>query len=368
MPRCILHIGSPKTGTTSIQSVLKRNQALFLQHGILVPTAGQSGKGVHPSLVHKLAGLPVRPEWERADESFVRELKETSPHTVIISAEFMWKLTQEKAKSDHLIESLRSLGLDIELLCYVRNQPQFLNSAYSQGVKTFQHGMRFDRYVKHQISRIGRLTYTKQIKVAEEHGVRLTARPFSAEIRKKGLIEDFLNTVGVSSPDAFIQDAHFNQSVGPLYIATARKLFRQVVGKRKLTMLQARECVRALRKEVDLRGIEEPSYMGLTADLAQEIQQFYRESNDRFAQFAWGRSWSEVFASDVAQTFESNDFDSIPATADRRTTVREIADQLAPKLEKILNDEQLSTPVTWNLRGGRRTNNVAALQPRSMAS
>jgi len=362
MRKCIVHIGSPKTGTTSIQATLKKNRSRFLKQGILVPTAGQSGKGVHPSLAHQLAGLPVRPQWTSAEESFVREIKETDPETILISAEALWRAMQSPDNAELLVGKLRALNLDVSLLCYVRNQPQVLNSSYGQGIKTFLHANPFSTYVNKQITQGRRVVYTHWIEIAQSLGVELIARPFSAEVRKVGLIDDFLRAVGVSSPETFDRPAQLNQSVSPFHIAVARALYRRTMGSRKPTLSQQQECIRALRKTMEAHALQEASYMGLTTELAGRIQEACRDDDDRFAEFAWGRSWAEVFSSDIDRPLEANDYDVTGVPEERRDLFDTTVSELASKFETILAVETPDADLSGNARmAARRAAGLAGL-------
>src|SRR5688572_6451345 len=125
--RCILHIGSPKTATSSIQSMLKANRKRFLRHGILVPQSGQGESGAHRALAYSLAGVPLDPKAD-VTQDFLREVRDSTADCVLVSSEFMWPLLGVPAQARRLIDCLSSLDLDITLLLYVRNQPQYVNS------------------------------------------------------------------------------------------------------------------------------------------------------------------------------------------------------------------------------------------------
>ena len=49
---CILHIGLPKTGTTSLQAALSENRESLLRHGVVYPETGLNGNGKHKGLLN----------------------------------------------------------------------------------------------------------------------------------------------------------------------------------------------------------------------------------------------------------------------------------------------------------------------------
>ena len=107
--KAILHIGSEKTGTTTIQSFLVQNKKMFAGHGYLVPSS--VGVGNNRGLVSCAMGVFTFDDYHHArgissDEQrnlhdlqiitkFKDELAENkSCHTVIISSEhFQSRLT-----------------------------------------------------------------------------------------------------------------------------------------------------------------------------------------------------------------------------------------------------------------------------------
>jgi hypothetical protein len=47
--RVLLHVGTPKTGTSYLQDVLFRNRELLREHGILYPPTGSTRTSSRPS-------------------------------------------------------------------------------------------------------------------------------------------------------------------------------------------------------------------------------------------------------------------------------------------------------------------------------
>src|SRR3954449_4869255 len=56
MRRCFLHIGTPKTGTSSLQAILSTHQDELRQHGFLYPRAGRVPMGAHHNISMELSG------------------------------------------------------------------------------------------------------------------------------------------------------------------------------------------------------------------------------------------------------------------------------------------------------------------------
>ena len=348
---CILHAGSPKTATFSIQSMLKKNRRQFLKHGILVPESGQRPYGAHHELVHDLAGPPAGPAGG-AGQAFIREVLRSSAHTVLISSENLWPLLGVEARAERLIAALRALDLDVTLLVYVRNQPQYLNSSYVQNVKTWLRDEEFSAFARRARAQPGKFTYSRWMTFAQRHKAAMLVRPYSKPVREVGVTEDFLATIGLSSK-GFDTAIERNVAVGPFSVEVARRLMRRIGGPSRLTRLQADQCRSALRSEIKSRRIEDRGYCGLTTAFAAELEAHFAADNAALAHFAWGRPWRDMFASDVGQSFEPNDYAVTGVPADRAQLLAEVLHSLEPRVDAILSSSSPPKPKLWSLSGLR---------------
>ena len=332
--RCILHVGSPKTATSTIQFVLKANRNQFLKDGILVPRSGQTETGSHRYLAFSLAGMPVPAEAASADLDLAREIARSDAGCVVISSEFFWTILARKERADRVMGYLASLDLDISVVLYVRNQPQYINSFY-QHHANFRRDCAFSTFVSEARRNSRMYTYSRWIGFAERHGVTLLARPFSEEVRKLGVIEDFLATAGVAPAGRNNNAVELRRSIGPFTVAAARALMRRTGDPKRLTEQQTADCRHALRSELRRRGIEDHGYCGLTTGLAADIEQAFAKDNGRFAEAVWGKPWREVFASDTGRDFEPNDYAMTGVPAGRRQLLEEVVASLGPPIEAI---------------------------------
>lgn len=121
MAKLILHIGSHKTGTTSLQTALRNAAPDLAQRGITVfdrkdltpPVVGTSGEG---------AGFVARLRRNVADRLF----RPRSPLTVFSSEGFFWLYDPEEV--DALATLLRDRFESVEIYAYVRRQDEMVLS------------------------------------------------------------------------------------------------------------------------------------------------------------------------------------------------------------------------------------------------
>jgi SAM-dependent methyltransferase len=134
-----LHIGFPKTGTTSIQMWLTENATALAAHGVLYPATGR-GRHEYDYGHHQLPrGLVTKPLSELAvmwpDMTNLRDEVDNSPgSTIIVSSEdFATRLDQPEVD----LLARRLADFDVRIVCYVRRQDEFIISVWSTSVAYF---------------------------------------------------------------------------------------------------------------------------------------------------------------------------------------------------------------------------------------
>jgi tetratricopeptide (TPR) repeat protein len=145
-PELILHIGLPKTGTTSIQETLAAHRELLLEQGILYPVSpGQmlpasilgpnlNIKHFHPTIWNGMAPA-VRLNLFRSE--FDRELRDRPAHVgkVLISAEHCGAFLNSRALICDLAAFLRPYFEHYKIIAYVRRQDDFVASVYNERLR-----------------------------------------------------------------------------------------------------------------------------------------------------------------------------------------------------------------------------------------
>ncbi len=130
--RLFLHIGQPKTGTTSLQSFLALNRGKLIEEGWLYPKAGRQASG-HHQFAKFFRNDP--PDWiQDADPELVRkqlrgEIKRTGAQNVVISSEAFF-IIREPAKVHDYFKLF-----DVTIVVYLRRQDEWLESLYREQLK-----------------------------------------------------------------------------------------------------------------------------------------------------------------------------------------------------------------------------------------
>ncbi len=215
-----LHIGTPKTASTSIQIFCKENAQLLEKQGYCYPILPFYYPGIAPvHNAHFLVGaLKGEDKKEKERQIFqegmqkVRALFQKYDH-VILSDEAVWR-SVDWYKPDlwkDLKQEADQGGFSIHIIVYLRRQDQFVSSCWNQIVKqrTFQDT--FEEY-RAKPERIVRLDYYAKLeKIAQYIGKeQITVRRFEPGKFVGGdVYTDFLSALGLPMTNEY----HASQEV-----------------------------------------------------------------------------------------------------------------------------------------------------------
>jgi hypothetical protein len=348
---CYIHVGPHKSGTTSIQWFLQENRAELLKQGYFVPES-DTKRGAHHTLAEGLTGLDVGEHREPLVTRSIRAIAETPAETIIISSEALEGLLRNRRHTGAFFNRIRELNLEPKLILFPRNQPQWINSSYASSVKSFRRSDSFQpgvlRFVQSSDAR-----FSRWIELAETYDAELIARPFSKQTIARGVIPEFLRSMGITSSQFRDREVRRNEAVGPFTVSVAREILRSI-GK-QLTWLQARRCKVKLAEYLRQNRIVDAGYCGLTTAMARDVEEQLRSDNDAFAQRIWGKSWADVFAVDVSEEFTPNDFEIRRPNWFTARRVRQAIRTMKSRADEILRDPAMAEEAPWNniaLRSG----------------
>lgn len=137
MSKLILHVGTHKTATTSVQDLLFANRQLLAKNNIIYPNIGPSTG--HHSLVTDWIKLPPKyhskhsatNEWK----SLAKKYSHTDKTVIISSEEFSRGNPNQRVNLQEIRELCKEFD-SVKVICFLRNQVSFLQSVYLQVAKT----------------------------------------------------------------------------------------------------------------------------------------------------------------------------------------------------------------------------------------
>jgi hypothetical protein len=342
---CYIHAGPHKSGTTAIQWFLQENRPELLRHGYFVPE-GDTKRGAHHTLVESLAGLDIGQQREPLVTSSLRALEQTPAEVIIISSEALEGILESRNHARAFFSGIAELNLEPKLILFPRNQPQWINSSYASAVKSFRRSDAFESCaLAFAISPGAR--FSRWLELADAYALEVIALPFTKETMVRGVIPQFLEAIGIKrSPEFRDVEVRRHEGVGPFTVSIARDVLR-CIGQR-LTWLQARRCKVALATFLAQRGLTDFGYCGLSSAMARHIEAELRTNNDAFAERVWGRPWTEVFASDIAEEFTPNDFEMRQPDWFTARRLRRVNLKMNAVVRNILLDRTLAVKAPWN--------------------
>lgn len=244
--RFILHIGTEKTGTTTLQSYLHAAQSKLSERGVAYYAS--------PGRVESRA-LAASAVGDQAPDDFLNQLSVESPeqrhvfreqtkqhfhaamtamdehiHTVVISSEHFHSRLRQPWQVKWLHDLITPWADDVRVVVYLRQQTDVLSSYYSTALKNGE--VRNLESLGRKICHAGNHFYNYQsllelwARVFDKKA--LEPRLFIPDALKQGdIVADFLEVIGLSSLHATALDLpRQNESVNPAGQALLRALNR----------------------------------------------------------------------------------------------------------------------------------------------
>lgn len=152
MKTLYLHIGTPKTGTTSIQRFFREHPHFLKKQGYVYPDFGKIYEGVGVARNGHFLVLN-KDEFKEAYIDAVKKIKKLSKkyNNIIISEEAVWN-NSKNIKT--FIDDMKLNDIKVKIILYLRRQDLFLQSKWAQAVKEGETTMNFNEYIKVQKNKL----------------------------------------------------------------------------------------------------------------------------------------------------------------------------------------------------------------------
>jgi len=193
--KLILHIGTHKTGTTSIQNVLESSKDKLKDFGFLYP---QTNREPWPNLTKHCSVFEAAinndtsvAEYER--KILLDEFNDSNCHTMILSEEGLSK--NEKCFSDFFKTFKKDF--EISVICYLRRQDFFIESMYNQFVREAKRESRTITQFVGLNKMQDWMNYYEMIEKWKNIADHIMIRNFDEELKTKGLLNSFSSLAGL---------------------------------------------------------------------------------------------------------------------------------------------------------------------------
>lgn len=345
----VLHIGTGKTGTSSVQALLHRNRELLSQAGYLYPRSPGTTRQARFSLMLKsddeILRDPARRRFGVTDPAkfrarfprrLEREMREAGLSRVIISDEGLYSSSAEvlhrlRAFTDKVADSVR-------VVVYLRRQDDHLISLYQQVVKQGEVRRLSDWLHQQDLANTFDYDYHRRLRMWQEllAPAEIVVRRFERDHFVDGsLYQDFLSAAGIAVrlEDLVEIDAR-NESLD----AESVELLRLVnVLRLEHEGLQAPSGNRPL--VVRLRETELGPALTLPEPTLDEFMARWATSNRAVAEEYFGDRGGELFAAPRRTRNTTTDQFFDPARLDHFLTLLDLPEEMHAPLRGVVERE-----------------------------
>ena len=193
-----LHIGTHKTGTTSLQTFFRDNSALLKKKGIVYPKTGRARMGAHHHLISAIS-VPPHPEFKpkKSFTDYIAELNNEVAEDArcLISTEILNEIIDFSR-----LELFKTVAKKVKIIVYLRRQDHFLESGYSFEVRR-GYTMSFAHYCTEWSLNYADLCGRYADIFGKEN---IIVRPYEKRQFHGGdIFSDFLDVLGLELTDAY---------------------------------------------------------------------------------------------------------------------------------------------------------------------
>jgi hypothetical protein len=186
----ILHIGAPKTGTTTLQNFLTSARERLAEKGILVPKAGWKPNGGHVGFRNSLnRSAEDDDESENIKTELTRSFEDKST-VKLICCEMLWTVAPKRVAE--VYPALKKD--DIKIVLYIRRQDKIIYSHYAQRVKSGRTVATLPEFVEQNFALYDYSKVAADWSTVFGEGC-IVARVYEDVLATGGIVPNFLETM-----------------------------------------------------------------------------------------------------------------------------------------------------------------------------
>jgi len=288
-----IHAGTHKTASTYIQSRLWRNREILEKHGIKLLYSKEIKSGWFKDFAKWIE--------ERNYKKIKNELRyiKTDAKHIIVSAEQFARPLLIEERVNEFRRILARFGYQLNIIIFIRDQPDYINSTYVQEVRRFYHSLDIPTFIKKcRNKRELKFNYEKMFShLIKNKNIDVTFLPYCPSLG-----DPFIRLISSLKEDlpqdiewipANPNNANDQPGIKGVWLAleACRKMQQMGVD---LKLLKDESVY--IRKYSIPREWSKNRFYGLRPKKVTKIREYYRSSNDRFAQLAWGKeTWADVY-------------------------------------------------------------------------
>jgi hypothetical protein len=284
----VIHAGTHKTASSYIQSRMAANVDPLARAGVVLRYPA-SPAAKHKPLAKALASRRW-PVWRR----FLRGLPAAAPVVLLSAEQFTQSLALRRCHQP-LVELLEAEGFRLQVVVFLRDQPDYINARYVHSTRRLYHHQPFEAYVADQLAERRHIYDYNHLfrRLVRDSSVDCTFLPYGSGLGDP--FERMMAAVGCSAPEggwlpADPSKANLQPGCQGVWLAQAISDRLEQLGIRGRSMGNSGGVVRRIAEQ---QGWQDDRYCGFDVDGAAAVAAHYAKANDAFARRVWGCSWRE---------------------------------------------------------------------------
>lgn len=214
---CYLHVGTTKTGTTTIQDSLDKNRSILRVKGFqLLPNKIRKGNSDYtlalsqyrekdPDRFNKslkmlgISNVKSKSEFDKnTTENYSDFINKTKKNIVITDEQFFSRSFKDEHCIQRTVNFLQSHNLNCKIIVYLRNQISWILSDYIQNIKGGGI-LSLDEYITKVLNDKSSYNLEKFVNILERTNLDLIIRPYKRVFKKNwDIIKDFYKCMSIA--------------------------------------------------------------------------------------------------------------------------------------------------------------------------
>ncbi len=311
MATVYLHIGPPKTGSTTIQNLMWDNREVLEKHGICYPDFGYRYPFAGYRRNAHFLIFPYINENGRAIKKVpgdlyedglnrLEELGKKFDKIILTDEGIWWSSRYRKDFWDRLKSDFKERGLDVRIIVYFRRQDLWVQSYWAQQIKEGSSSLNFHDYLDYMERRKYPADYYSYMsRLAGLFGkdsliIRIMERE-QFRGAEKTLQSDFLDIFGLSLSDGFVVKREAYNTKYSDYVLEVKRILNYLPEFYHDKQIPARDIRKLLQNPHD----EDTKHSFFAEGEQEAYRQKFAESNSRLAREFLGRKDGILFYEEV---------------------------------------------------------------------
>lgn len=313
-PTIFIHIGTPKTGTTSLQTAFKSCEQLLLEKMVLYPNAMFFGG--HHDLARNIKNSKDSSIISSFFEDITSAYHQKDFNKVVISSEAFFSFAKEEKRIDksvlteELLTNIRKLkqaipgNFNVKIVAYLRRQDLLMEAKYNQRIKyNINFIYSIDEFRKRSLKGFG-LDYDFVLGLwASEFGVEnMIVRVYEKTQLPEGTVVDFLRNILKIEDEDVIKQINASTTMENPRLSRDLLEYKYILNKIHKDDLLYRNQLYSDFLQVNNQMERDDRFGNLfTLEERKAVLEYFSETNKKVAQKYLGREDGRLFLDPLSE-------------------------------------------------------------------